>query len=84
MRSKNFTFYHLLRFLLLIFSCGFYTLPVKGFENPAHPRDLKEIQEEEDEKNEQNRSERRILDIIDPENAPHSEEDRKNFVQFME
>lgn len=38
--------YQVLKYLLLVFSCGFYNLPVHGFENPAHPRSAEEIQEE--------------------------------------
>lgn len=42
-----------------------------------HPRDAGEIQEENDD--EQYRYKREVLDNIDPENAPHTTEDAKNF-----
>lgn len=41
-----------------------------------HPRSPEEIQEENDD--EQYRYKREVLDILDPEGAPHSTEDAKN------
>lgn len=67
-------------YILLAFaSFGFYVHPACGFENPAHPRTPEEMQAEDDEKNPGNQYERKQLDEIDPDNAPHSEEDRKNW-----
>lgn len=64
---------------LAFVSFGFYVHPICAFENPAHPRAPEEIQAEDDEKNPGNQYERKQLDEIDPDNAPHSEEDRKNW-----
>lgn len=64
--------------ILAVVSFGFYIHPLTAFENPAHPRDAEEFQREIDD--EQYRQNREILDIIDPDNAPHSTEDAKNFV----
>ena len=48
-------------------------------ENPAHPRAPEEIQSEDDENNPGKRHERKQMDELWPDEAPHSEEDRKNF-----
>jgi hypothetical protein len=67
-------------YILLAFaSFGFYVHPICAFENPAHPRTPEEMQAEDDEKNPGNQYERKQLDEIDPDRAPHSEEDRKNW-----
>lgn len=42
-------FYKILKYVLLVVSCGFYNLPVAGFENPAHPRPLEEAIWEQEE-----------------------------------
>ena len=67
--------------LLAYTSFGFYIHPsaLSAFENPAHPRTPEEMQAEDDEKNPGNQYERKQLDEIDPDGAPHSEEDRKNW-----
>jgi hypothetical protein len=67
--------------ILALVSFGFYIHPMGAFENPAHPRSPEEIQNESDEKNPGNQYERKQLDEIDPDHAPHSEEDRKNWAQ---
>lgn len=64
---------------LAFVSFGFYVHPICAFENPAHPRTPEEMQAEDDENNPGNQYERKQLDEIDPDNAPHSEEDRKNW-----
>lgn len=64
---------------LAIVSFGFYVYPVSAFENPAHPRDPEDIMSEDAERHPGHQYERRILDLIDPDNAPHTEEDRKNW-----
>lgn len=69
----------ILYIILAYVSCGFYIHPLAAFENPAHPRNPEEMQSEEDEKNPGNQYERKQLDEIDPDGAPHSEEDRKNW-----
>lgn len=38
--------YKLLRFALLIFSCGFYALPIYSGECPGHPKGPSEMEEE--------------------------------------
>jgi len=37
----------ILRLLLLIFSCGFYTLHISAGEIPGHPKSAEEIQDEQ-------------------------------------
>ena len=71
----------ILYLILAVVSFGFYVHPMLGFENPAHPRSPEEIQKEDDENNPGNQYERKALDEVDPERAPHSEEDRKNWAQ---
>lgn len=69
-------------YIILAFaSMGFYVHPA-CFENPAHPRDLQDIKDEDEYNNPVNEHQRRILDELYPERAPHSEEDRKNFVNY--
>ncbi|KKM84042.1 hypothetical protein LCGC14_1303170 [marine sediment metagenome] len=41
-------FYKILRFILLIVSCGFYTLHVGAVECPGHPKGPSEIEEEQE------------------------------------
>lgn len=41
--------YRFLKVFLLIVSCGFYVLPVHGFECPGHPKSGDEILQEEKE-----------------------------------
>lgn len=65
--------------ILAIVSFGFYVHPICAFENPGHPRSAEEVKNEEDENNPVNKYERKVLDLVDPNKAPHSEEDRKNF-----
>jgi hypothetical protein len=67
--------------ILAYVSFGFYIHPLCGFENPAHPRTPEEMQKEDDEKNPANRYERKQLDEIDPDHAPHSEEERKKWAE---
>lgn len=71
-------------YLMLAFtSLGFYVHPSAfGMENPAHPRNPEEIQREEDENNPGNQYERKQMDELWPDNAPHSEEDRKNLAEY--
>lgn len=68
--------------MLAITSFGFIVHPMCGFENPVHPRSPEEIQQESDENNPGNQYERKQLDEIDPDNAPHSEDDRKNWASI--
>jgi hypothetical protein len=75
-------FYRFLRLAMLILTCGFYTLHVVGYEIPIEPKTPEKIKAEDDENNPGNQNERRQLDQIDPENAPHSEEDRKNWASI--
>jgi len=73
---------HKILYTILAFvSFGFYVHPTCAFENPAHPRSPEEIQHEDDERNPGNRYERKALDEIDPDRAPHSEEDRKHWAK---
>lgn len=71
----------ILYIILAYASFGFYVHPMCAFENPAHPRDVEDIKNEDDENNPGNQYERKGLDEIDPDNAPHSEEDRKNWAE---
>lgn len=48
---KKIKFYKFLKITLLIFSFGFYCLPVDAFENPAHPKTPDEIAEEQRKEN---------------------------------
>jgi len=75
----------MLRFLYLFLafaSFGFYVHPLCAYENPAHPRDVQDIAEEDEANHPANEYERKALDEIDPDGAPHSEEDRKNFAHI--
>lgn len=63
--------------VLAVVSFGFYVHPMAAFENPGHPRDAEEIQRESDDKAQEHTKD--ILDIIDPDNAPHTTDDAKNF-----
>lgn len=78
-REKEINMYRILYLILAYASFGFYVHPLAAFENPAHPRTPEEMQAEDDEKNPGNQYERKQLDEIDPDRAPHSEEDRKNW-----
>ena len=79
--NKKIMFYRILRMMLLILTCGFYTLHVAAYEIPIEPKKPEEIKQESDENNPGYQRERENLDQIDPEHAPHSEEDRKNWAQ---
>lgn len=68
-------------YILLAFATfGFYVHPMCfAMENPVHPRSPEEIKAEDDENHPGNQYQRKQLDEIDPDHAPHSEEDRKNW-----
>jgi len=65
---------HIIFFLLSFIGPSVYCM-----DCPGHPRDVEEIQREYDD--ERYEYDKEILDIIDPENAPHTTEDAKNFAQ---
>jgi hypothetical protein len=77
--NRKIMFYRVLRFVFLVLTCGFYTMHVAAYEIPIEPRTPEKMQEESDRNNPGNEYERKALDQIDPDNAPHSEEDRKNW-----
>lgn len=47
-------FYKILKYTLLIVSCGFYTLHVAAYECPGHPRSAEEVEQEQREKQRKN------------------------------
>lgn len=69
----------ILYIMLTYASFGFCVHSLDAHECPAHPRTPEQIQAEDDENNPGNQYERKALDEIDPDHAPHSEEDRKNW-----
>ena len=66
--------------ILAVVSFGFYVHPLSAFECPGHPRDAEEIQRENDDYRYKDMKD--LLDAIDPENAPHSTEEAKNFASI--
>lgn len=74
-------FHKILKYTLLVVSCGFYCLDVAdGHECPGHPKTPEEIIRESRERDPSNRLKRKQLDEIQPEKKPHSQEDADKFI----
>lgn len=71
-----------MKIILLIVISGLYIGTLSAYECPGHPRTADDIQRECDEKDVGITNTRKMLDNIDPENAPHTVEDAKNFAEI--